>query len=206
MNYRFVPYLRMCYFFIAQTVSEVPRIRPLLGRRVRQNRVPAAQSGVCLVGMEPKSLWFGRYLEEFRKGDVYRHWPGKTITKGDNNVFSLLTMNHHPLHLDANFAAESQHGRRLVVGTLVFSLTVGLTVRDISGRAIANLIYEDLVYLKPVFTGDTIYAKSKALGVSPSETEPDGGIVTVETVAENQRREPVPKFGRKVLIPRRPAS
>src|SRR5262249_31081038 len=82
---------------------------------------------------------FGRYLDEFLEGDVYRHWPGKTITESDNNLFSLLTMNHHPLHLDARFAAESQHGQRLVVGTLVFSLVVGLTVRDISGRAIANL-------------------------------------------------------------------
>jgi acyl dehydratase len=156
--------------------------------------------------MEPKSLSFGRYLEEFREGDVYRHWPGKTITEGDNNLFSLLTMNHHPLHLDANFAAGSQHGQRLVVGTLVFSLTVGLSVRDISGRAIANLSYEDIVHLKPVFIGDTVYAISSVLAVTPSESKPDRGVVYVDTVAENQKGEPVLRFRRKVLIPRRPSS
>jgi acyl dehydratase len=156
--------------------------------------------------MEPKSLSFGRYLEEFREGDVYRHWPGKTITEGDNNLFSLLNMNHHPLHLDANFAAGSQHGQRLVVGTLVFSLTVGLSVRDISGRAIANLSYEDIVHLKPVFIGDTVYAISSVLAVTPSESKPDRGVVYVDTVAENQKGEPVLRFRRKVLIPRRPSS
>jgi len=146
---------------------------------------------------------FGRYLEEFQEGDVYRHWPGKTITESDNNLFSLLTMNHHPLHLDANFAAESQHGQRLVVGTLVFSLAVGLTVRDVSGRAIANLRYEDVEHLGPVFIGDTVYATTRVLAVTPSESKPDRGVVTVETVAENQKGEPVLRFRRKVLIPRR---
>src|SRR6266542_4456277 len=136
---------------------------------------------------QPKSLAFGRYLEEFQEGDVYRHWPGKTITESDNNLFSLLTMNHHPLHLDANFAAGSQHGQRLVVGTLVFSLVVGLTVRDVSGHAISNLGYEDVVHLKPVFIGDTVYATSRILAVIPSESKSDRGVVSVETVAENQK-------------------
>jgi len=147
---------------------------------------------------------FGRYLEEFREGDVYRHWPGKTITESDNNLFSLLTMNHHPLHLDANFAAASQHGQTLVVGTLVFSLVVGLTVRDISGRAIANLGYEEIAHLKPVFLGDTVYAVSRILGVTPSQSKPDRGIVAVETFGENQREERVLRFRRNVLVPRRP--
>jgi acyl dehydratase len=148
---------------------------------------------------------FGRRLEDFRVGDVYRHWPGKTITESDNNLFSLLTMNHHPLHLDAAFAEGSQHGQRLVVGTLVFSLAVGLTVRDISGEAIANLQYEDVVHLKPVFIGDTIYARSTVLGVTPSVSKPDRGVVHVETVAINQRDEVVLRFRRKVLIPTRSA-
>ena len=152
----------------------------------------------------PMAYPFGRYLEEFREGDVYRHWPGKTITESDNNLFSLLTMNHHPLHLDANFAAESQHGQRLVVGTLVFSLVVGLTVRDISGRAIANLAYEEVAHLGPVFLGDTVYAISQVLEVRPSESKPDRGIVTVETFGENQRGERILRFRRKVLVPRRP--
>jgi acyl dehydratase len=151
-----------------------------------------------------ESVAFGRYLEEFQEGDVYRHWPGKTITESDNNLFSLLTMNHHPLHLDASFAAQSQHGQRLVVGTLVFSLAVGLTVRDVSGRAIANLGYEEVAHLGPVFIGDTVYATTRVLAVTPSESKPDRGVVTVETVAENQRGEPVLRFRRNVLIPRRP--
>ena len=154
--------------------------------------------------MQPESPAFGRYLEEFRVGDVHRHWPGKTITESDNNLFSLLTMNHHPLHLDSHFAAESQHGQRLVVGTLVFSLAVGLTVRDISGRAIANLAYEDVVHLRPVFLGDTIYATSRILSVAASASKPDRGVVTVETQAENQGGEAVLRFRRKVLVPRRP--
>lgn len=147
---------------------------------------------------------FGRYLEDFRVGDVYRHWPGKTITESDNNLFSLLTMNHHPLHLDARFASESQHGQRLVVGTLVFSLVVGLTVRDVSGRAIANLAYESIEHLGPVFLEDTVYAVSEVLAVRPSAGKPDRGVVTVETLGVNQRGEKVLRFRRKVLVPRRP--
>ena len=85
---------------------------------------------------------FGRCLEDFAVGDVYEHLPGKTITESDNNLFCLLTMNHHPVHLDWQYAGQAQHGKVLVVGTLVFSLVVGMTVRDVSGRAIANLEYE----------------------------------------------------------------
>jgi acyl dehydratase len=151
-----------------------------------------------------KEYPFGRYFEDFRQGDVYRHWPGKTITESDNNLFSLLTMNHHPLHLDARFAAESQHGQRLVVGTFVFSLVVGLTVRDISGRAIANLGYEQIEHLGPVFLGDTVHAVSEVLGVRASQSKTDRGIVTVETFGENQRGERILRFRRHVLVPRRP--
>ena len=94
---------------------------------------------------------YGRYLEEFQVGDVYRHWPGKTITESDNNLFCLLTMNHNPLHLDANVMSEHQHGRILIAGPLVLSLAVGMSVSDTSGRAIANLEYEKVVHDAPVF-------------------------------------------------------
>jgi acyl dehydratase len=147
---------------------------------------------------------FGRYLEDFQEGDVYRHWPGKTITEADNDLFSLLTMNHHPLHLDSKFAAGTQHGQRVVVGTLVFALAVGMSVRDVSGRAIANLEYEDVVHLGPVFIGDTLYATTRVLSVTPSTSKPDRGIVVVETTGENQRGEVILRFRRKVLVPRRP--
>lgn len=145
---------------------------------------------------------FGRYLEEYYVGQLFKHWPGKTVTEGDNNLFCLLTMNHHPVHLDSAYAAQSQHGKCLVVGTYVFSLVVGLTVRDISGKAIANLEYESVCHHAPVFIGDTLYAETEILEVRESRTKPDRGIIYVETRAFNQDHEKVLSFRRKVLIPK----
>jgi len=152
---------------------------------------------------ENSALPFGRYFEDFKIGDCYRHWPGKTITDSDNNLFSLLTMNHHPVHLDTMYASEAQHGKVLVVGTLVFSLAVGLTVRDISGRAIANLGYDEIKHLAPVFIGDTIYAESSVLEINPSRSKPDRGTVDVITTAYNQDNKPVLSFTRTVLVPKK---
>lgn len=151
-----------------------------------------------------KALQFGRYFEDFEEGDVYTHWPGKTITESDNNLFCLLTMNHHPVHLDVEYAKEAQHGKILVVGPLVFSLVVGMTVRDVSGKAIANLAYHEVKHESPVFIGDTIYAETTVLSVRLSRSKPDRGIVRVETRAYNQNRELVLTFQRSVLIPHRP--
>jgi acyl dehydratase len=145
---------------------------------------------------------FGRTFEEFTPGDVYRHEPGRTLTESDNQLFCLLTMNHHPLHLDANYAARAQHGQRVVVGTLVFSVAVGLSVPDISGKAIANLEYEAVQHLAPVFLGDTITAETTVLETRESASKPDRGIVRVETRAYNQRGEPVLAFRRRVLVPK----
>jgi acyl dehydratase len=147
---------------------------------------------------------FGRSLEEFEPGQVFRHWPGRTITEADDTWFCLMTMNHHPLHIDAHYASQTQHGQRLVVGTLVFSLVVGMSVADISGRAIANLEYEEVKHVAPVFHGDSIYAESRVLEVHESRTKPDRGIVRVETRGFNQRDETVLTLRRRVLIPRRP--
>ena len=147
---------------------------------------------------------FGRYLEEFEAGQLFSHWPGRTISEADNTWFSLLTMNQHPLHIDAHYAAGTQHGQRLVVGTLVFSIAVGMSVADISGRAIANLEYEEIKHDGPVFHGDTIYAESRILEVSESRSKPDRGVVRLETRAFNQRGETVLTFRRRVLIPKRP--
>ena len=148
-----------------------------------------------------KAMPFGRYFEEFDVGDEYCHCPGKTITESDNNLFSLLTMNHHPVHLDVVYAKEQQHGKILVVGTYVFSLVVGLTVRDISGLAIANLEYEQVVHLAPVHIGDTLYARTRVLDKRQSASKPDRGIVYVETTATNQDNVDVLRFRRKVLVP-----
>jgi acyl dehydratase len=121
---------------------------------------------------------FGRYFEEFELGDTYHHWPGKTITEADDHLFCMLTMNHHPLHTDAHYAeTETQFGQNVVVGNLVYSLVLGMSVPDVSGKAIANL-----------------------------EIKPDRGIVTVETVGWNQREETVCEFRRRVLVPKRPAA
>ncbi|MGD9494245.1 MAG: MaoC family dehydratase [Bacteroidales bacterium] len=150
-----------------------------------------------------ESTSFGNYYEEFNVGEIISHWPGKTITESDNNIFSLLTMNHHPVHLDSFYASKTQHGQILVVGTLIFSLVVGLSVRDISGKAIANLEYESIKHLNPVFLGDTLYAKTKILDKWLSKTKKDRGIVYVETIGYNQKNEPVITFRRKVLIPRK---
>ncbi len=151
--------------------------------------------------MEPSKI--GNYFEDFIKGDVIEHEFSKTIFESDNNLFSLITMNHHPVHTNADYAGKNQHGKILVVGTLVFSLTVGITVNDISGKAIANLGYENIDHLAPVFIGDTLYARTEVLDVIPSRSKKDRGIVYVETTAFNQDGVDVLRFRRKVLIKRK---
>lgn len=148
--------------------------------------------------MKPSNL--GNYFENFEKGQIINHALSKTIFESDNNLFSLLTMNHHPLHTNADFAMKEQHGKILVVGTLVFSIVVGMTVPDISGKAIANLGYEKVEHLAPVFINDTIYARTTILDVKESKTKPDRGLVYVETVAYNQNGVDVLRFRRTVLI------
>ncbi len=151
-------------------------------------------------------MQFGRYLDEFQVGDVYKHWPGRTITEMDDTLFCMLTMNHHPLHIDANFAAGTQFGQRVVAGPLVLSIVFGLSVPDVSGKAIANLEMEKAVHTAPVFHGDTVYGESTVIEVRESRSQPDRGIVTVDTRGYNQRDETVLTFRRKVLIPKRPAT
>ena len=142
----------------------------------------------------------GLYFEDFEIGETIFHELSKTIFESDNNFFSLLTMNHHPVHLNIDYAKKNQHGKILVVGTLVFSLVVGMTVPDISGKAIANLGYEDVRHLDPVFINDTVYAKTKILDKYESKTKNDRGIVYVETIGYNQRGEDIIYFKRKVLV------
>ncbi len=148
--------------------------------------------------MEASKL--GNYFEDFLVGEFIEHSLSKTIFESDNNLFSLLTMNHHPVHTNIEYAEKNQHGKILVVGTLVFSLVVGITVPDISGKAIANLNYEEIIHLAPVFIGDTIYARSKILSKKRSSKKKDRGIINVETTGYNQNKIVVIKFRRKVLI------
>jgi len=147
---------------------------------------------------------YGRYFEEFEVGQTFKHWPGRTINEADDTWFSLLTMNQHPVHIDENYASKTQHGQRLVVGTLVFSLVVGMSVADISGKAIANLDYSEVKHTGPVFHGDTIYAESKIVDLRESASKPDRGLVFVETRGFNQRDETVLTLKRTALVPKRP--
>lgn len=146
----------------------------------------------------------GQYFEDFTEGDVIQHALSKTIFESDNNLFSLITMNHHPVHLNEDYSKKETHGKILVVGTLVFSLAVGLTVPDISGKAIANLEYSRVVHRAPVFIGDTIYAQSEVIGLWPSQSRTDRGVVGVRTIVENQNEDVVLEFERRALIKRRP--
>ncbi|MGQ0618039.1 MAG: MaoC family dehydratase [Acidimicrobiia bacterium] len=143
---------------------------------------------------------FGRCYEDFEVGDIYKHWPGKTITEYDDHLFCMITMNHHPLHTNAWFAEnESPFGRNVVVGNLVYSVVLGMSVPDVSGSAIANLEIESLRHAKPTFHGDTIYAETRVLDKRLT-SRPDRGIVTVETKGVNQRGEEVCSFRRKAMV------
>ena len=146
---------------------------------------------------------YGRYLEEFEVGAVYKHWPAKTITEADDHMFCLLTMNHHPLHLNDVYAKQSQQGRNVVVGPLVYSIALGMSVSDVSGKAIANLATEELKHPAPVFHGDTLFVESEVLEVTPSRSKPDRGVVKVRTDVFNQDGTLVATFRRAVLVPRR---
>jgi len=151
--------------------------------------------------MEPNKM--GNYFEDFIIGEVVQHCQSKTIFESDNNFFSLLTMNHHPVHINIDYSDNNQHGKILVPGTLVFCLAVHLTVMDISGKAIANLAYENIDHLHPTFINDTIYSKTEILDKTESKSKNDRGVVYVETTGYNQDGVDVIKFRRKILIKKR---
>src|ERR687896_1510877 len=146
---------------------------------------------------------YGRYIEDFEVGAVYKHWPAKTITEADDHLFCLLTMNHHPLHINDVYAQQSQQGRNVVVGSLVYSMMLGMSVPDVSGKAIANLATEELQHPAPVFHGDTLFAESEVLEVRPSQSKLDRGVVKVHTRVLNQEGTLVAEFKRAVLVPRK---
>ena len=115
------------------------------------------------VGKQRYRESFGRYFEEFTVGDVYEHRPGRTVTEADNTWFTLLTMNKHPLHFDHAYAAKSEFGQPLVNSALTLAVVAGMTVSDVSQKAIANLGWTDIKLTAPVFAGDTLYAESEGL-------------------------------------------
>jgi acyl dehydratase len=149
---------------------------------------------------------FGRYFDEYEVGDVFAHWPGKTVTEADDHLFCLLTMAASPLHIDRHFAAsQAPFGQNIVVGSYVYSLLLGMSVPDISGRAIANLGLSDLRHLQPLFHGDTLYGESEVVQLRPSASRPAEGILTARTDGFNQDRVRVCTFTRAVLLPLSPA-
>lgn len=148
---------------------------------------------------------FGRDYDDFVVGDVYEHRPGRTITEADNVWFTLLTMNQHPLHFDEAYAAESEFGRPLVNSCLTLSIVSGMSVSDVSQKAVANLGWSDVKLTAPVFVGDTIYAESEVLAKRESKSRPGQGIVTVKTRGLKADGTLFMEFQRNVLLRRRPS-
>jgi acyl dehydratase len=146
---------------------------------------------------------FGRHYEDFRVGDVYEHRPGRTITETDNTWFTLLTMNTHPMHFDAEYAKASEFGKCIVCSPLTVALMVGMSVTDVSQKAIANLGWTDIRMTHPLYAGDTLYAESEVLDKRESKSREGAGIVTVKTTGLNQHGAVVCTFNRTMLIARR---
>jgi acyl dehydratase len=146
---------------------------------------------------------FGRYYEDFTVGDVYEHRPGRTITETDNTWFTLLTMNTHPLHFDTEYAKASEFGRTIVASPLTVALMVGMSVSDVSQKAVANLGWREIRMTHPVFPGDTLYAESEVLEKRESKSRPQAGIVSVRTTGRNQDGTVVCSFDRTILVAKR---
>jgi acyl dehydratase len=150
-------------------------------------------------------MQFGRYYEEFDVGAVYRHRPGRTIGEYGNTLFALVSINHNPLLLDAEYARMQAVGSRSVVDTLVFGLTAGRRVVDTSGKALAHLGCESVIFERPLFPGDSLYAESEVLDKRESGSKPDRGIVSIETRSYNQNHERILVLRRSYLAPKRSA-
>jgi len=145
----------------------------------------------------------GRYFEDFEVGAIYDHRPGRTITETDNIWFTLLTMNTHPLHFDNAYAAQTEFKKPLVNSCLTLSMVVGMSVNDVSQKAIGNLGWNDIKLTKPVFVGDTIYAQSTVTAKRESASRPTQGIVSVHTKGIKSDGTVFMEFDRTVLVPKR---
>src|SRR4051812_2995543 len=193
--------VQKCAIAAASWQSKVRVQRVVIGPPSGRVRFPTFPRG-CHPGTMG-AMQFGRSYEEFEVGSTYRHWPGKTVTEYDDHLFCLLTMNHHPLHLDAHYAAETtQFGKNVVVGNYVYSVVLGMSVPDVSGKAIANLEVESLRHVAPTFHGDTLYAETTVLDKRESTSKDDRGVVHVETIGYNQEGTVVCIFRRSVMVPK----
>ena len=150
----------------------------------------------------PGGLWF----EEMTPGLVIRHAMTRTVTETDNTLFSVMTMNPQPLHLDETFAAETEFGTRVVNSLFTLSLLVGMSVYETTlGTTVANLGFEEIAFPAPVIPGDTLHAETEVLAARPSSSRPGQGIVTLEHRAFNQRDELVARCRRSALMKGDPA-
>ena len=142
----------------------------------------------------------GLYWEDFTPGDVYEHRPGRTILEADNVWFTLLTLNSQQLHFDAAYAAKTEWRKPLVDSTFTLALLTGMSVRTVSAKVVANLGWDKVRAIAPVFAGDTLYAETRVLSVRESRSRPGQGIVTVETAGRNQDGTVVMTFERTMLV------
>jgi acyl dehydratase len=147
---------------------------------------------------------FGRYYEDFAIGEIYEHRPGRTISETDNTWFTLLTMNTHPMHFDAEYAKASEFGKCIVCSPLTVALMVGMSVTDVSQKAIANLGWTDIKLTHPVYPGDTLYAESEVLAKRESKSRPGAGIVDLHICAYNQNDKLVAECKRQAFMLMRP--
>lgn len=146
----------------------------------------------------------GKYFEELDIGMQFEHQPGRTVTETDNLLFTTMTLNPQPLHLDAEFARSTEHGRILVNSIFTLGVVVGLSVGDTTlGTTLGNLGFDKTTFPNPVFIGDTIYAKSLVVDRRESRSKPDRGIVTFEHQGINQRGEIVCSCTRGAMMMRK---
>lgn len=149
----------------------------------------------------------GKYFEEFSVGQVFTHQPGRTVTEMDNVLFTTMTMNPQPLHLDEEFAKKTEFGQRLVNSLLTLGIAVGLSVGDTTlGTTVANLGFDKIEFPKPVFHGDTLYIETEVMEKRESRSRPDTGVVFFEHRAHNQRQELVARIRRAALMYKKPAA
>ncbi len=146
----------------------------------------------------------GYYYEDYEVGAVFKHWPGRTVTQYDNIMFTLMTLNTHPLHFDAEYASKTEFGKTLVNSTFTLALIAGMSVTDISQNAVCNLGWEEVKIPQPTFEGDTLYAETTVLARRESKSRPNCGIVKVETVGKNQKGEIIMSFTRSILMKKKP--
>lgn len=147
--------------------------------------------------------WAGRFLEDLDVGDIFRSRLGRTITEADNIWFTCLTMNTNQMHFNNYYAERSRFGKALVNSTLTLALVTGLSVPDLSENAVANLSWDKIRLVNPVYVGDTLWSESEVLHVRSSKTNPEVGIVNVRTRGINQRGETAIEFLRTIMLPLR---